>query len=147
MLLVLIVVECGLILAQGPTWRNKRSLLLKLHVGQRLLVLQHAGIEHGGGTVGFLKGWSLWQWRNYAMRKALLGIREGRGGTRNEDGMAMKGKRKYRTVIVRGSHFTAHNMKKNKIKKQTETQQQASSSSLYKQKQKCQIPDCIYSLH
>ena len=44
----------------GLTWWYEGSLLLKLHVGQGLLVLEHASIEHSGGTVGFFKCRSLW---------------------------------------------------------------------------------------
>lgn len=34
---------------------------MKLHVGQGLLVLEHAGVKHGSGPVSFLQGCPLGQ--------------------------------------------------------------------------------------
>lgn len=34
---------------------------MKLHVGQGLLVLEHAGVKHGSGSVSFLQGCPLGQ--------------------------------------------------------------------------------------
>ncbi len=43
------------------TWWEESSLLLKLHAGQGLLVLEHAGVKHGRGPVGLLQGCPLGQ--------------------------------------------------------------------------------------
>lgn len=62
------------------TWWEERSLLLKLHVGQGLLVLKHAGVKHGSGPVSFLQGCPLGQGSHDAGGEALPSQKKGEGG-------------------------------------------------------------------
>jgi len=40
--------------------KEKGCVLLQLHVGKSLLVLENTSIEHCGGTIGFFKRRPLW---------------------------------------------------------------------------------------
>lgn len=42
------------------TWWEKGCMLLQLHVGKGLLVLENTSIKHCGGTIGFFKRRPLW---------------------------------------------------------------------------------------
>lgn len=55
-------------------------MLLKLHVGQGLLVLEHAGVKHGSGPVSFLQGCPLGQGSHDAGGDALPSQKKGEGG-------------------------------------------------------------------
>lgn len=46
--------------AAALTWWEKGCVLLQLHVGKSLLVLENTSIEHCGGTIGFFKRRPLW---------------------------------------------------------------------------------------
>lgn len=46
--------------ALALTWWEKGCVLLQLHVGKSLLVLENTSIEHCGGTIGFFKRRPLW---------------------------------------------------------------------------------------
>lgn len=50
---------------------------MKLHVGQGLLVLEHAGVKHGSGSVSFLQGCPLGQGSHDAGGDALPSQKKG----------------------------------------------------------------------
>lgn len=50
---------------------------MKLHVGQGLLVLEHAGVKHGSGPIGFLQGCPLGQRSHETRGDALPSQKEG----------------------------------------------------------------------
>lgn len=53
---------------------------MKLHVGQGLLVLEHAGVKHGSGPVSFLQGCPLGQGSHDAGGDALPSQKKREGG-------------------------------------------------------------------
>lgn len=64
---------------------------MKLHVGQGLLVLEHAGVKHGSGPVSFLQGCPLGQGSHDAGGDALPSQKKGGGGA------SVPGKKKHKS--------------------------------------------------